>query len=75
MRHYLIVYDRDDSEIVYLRRFDSGTHAIGQRFVIEKAFKPPRYEVVVLGADSLAACRVTHARYFLTAAEIAQRAL
>jgi plasmid stabilization system protein ParE len=74
MRCYLIVYDRDDGEIVLLRRFSDSREALSHRFAHERHAAPSE-EVVVLCAGSLAALRVSHGRYFLTAAELAERAL
>ena len=70
--HYLIVYDRDDGEIVFLRRFSDSREAIRERFIYER-HATPREEVVVLSADSLEAVRNTHGRYFYSLRELITR--
>lgn len=72
MRHYLIVYDRSDGEIVLLQRFSDPQEALARRFAYERYAKPSE-EVVVLSGASLEAVRRTHGRYFYTVRELAQR--
>jgi hypothetical protein len=76
VQHYLLVYDRREGRIVRRRRFDDPNVALTARFTAEREFRDaPDMEIVVLGAESLAALRQTHARYFKRVQELAGQAL
>lgn len=77
MNHYLIVYRRSEGKLLRCTEYRSqrsGELALMDRFTLERKHAgDPDVEIVVLGADSLDALKVTHGRYFFTAAELAGR--
>jgi hypothetical protein len=76
VQHYLLIYDRREGRIVRRRRFDDPDVALTARFAAEREFREASdVEIVVLGAESLAALRQTHARYFKGVQELAGDAL
>jgi hypothetical protein len=78
MRHYLLVYERARRELVAEHEFDNSAEALRARFRVEREGmwegRPlsDDVEVVVLRAESAQTLRRTHARYFMTAREIAR---
>ena len=76
MQHYLVIYDRRAGEIIRRRRFETPAPALAARFEAEREFRDePDIEVVVLGADSWDALKLTHSRYFKGVQELADAAL
>jgi hypothetical protein len=76
VEYYLVVYDRSVGEIMRHDRFHASDPALAARFDAEREFRnEPDIEVVVLGADSWDALKVTHSRYFKRAREMARAAL
>ena len=73
MADFLLIYDRRAGKIIRHREYDDGHVALAARFEAEQEFRgQPDIEVVVLGADSWDALKVTHGRYFYTVAELMQ---
>ena len=73
--NWLIVYKRSDGKLLRCDEFADGRAALAERFQAEREHAgDPDLEIVVLGADSLEALKVTHGRYFLSAPELAARA-
>ena len=74
MNYYLLVYDRPKGKLVIGPVEYAGAErekALLRRFELEREFAAkPDYEIVVLGAESEAAIRRTHGRYFKTFAEL-----
>jgi hypothetical protein len=70
MRYYLIVFDRENHEIVELKEFARSEDAVHMRFKREIEHGARGYEVVVLGATSREALVNTHSRYFDTGREL-----
>lgn len=69
MKFFLIVYDRVARHIVELREFEPAQHDEAMAALFEREMRErldPRIEVVLLAAESLAALKHTHRRYFLT---------
>lgn len=63
--HFLIAYDHDARARVRMDEFTNGARAVEAYFDMEREFEDrPRVEVVLLGADSERAIRVTHPNYF-----------
>ena len=76
MQHFLVIYDRRAGEIVRHQRFHTPTPALAARFEAEREFRDdPDIEVVVLGAESWDALKLTHSRYFKGVQELAGAAL
>ena len=77
MRYFLVVYNRSTGD-VEVRGFAASQReqALEERFIRELAERGrPEMEVVLLGAESRAALKKTHARYFKTAGELAASGL
>ncbi len=65
--HFLLTYDRSERRLVNMERFHNGRKAVDAYDEREHEFADqPHIEVVLLGADSEEAIRVTHAIYFET---------
>src|SRR5260221_3961391 len=65
MNHYLIVFDRAESNVVRCEPFSARGAALNARFDAEREFRRnDQIEVVVLGASSPEALARTHSRYF-----------
>jgi hypothetical protein len=76
VKHYLLVFNRRASSIVRFSEFAQASEALTARFDAEAMYSDNRdIEVVVLGANSDAALRRTHARYFQGTKEMADTAL
>lgn len=76
MIHFLLVFDRREGRILSQREFDTRSAAMADRFEAERLHKGnPDIEVVVLGAESVAALKRTHARYFQDSRRMYLRAL
>jgi hypothetical protein len=74
MAHFLLIYDRDAGRLVRQQRYDGGPEAMRARFAAETEFAGhPEIEIVALVAESEAALRATHGRYFLSLTELADR--
>ncbi len=72
MNHYLMVFERVQGRVLRLERCDDAASAMRARFAAERLHRVDRnIEIVVLGAQSEAALRETHARYFEGAKELA----
>lgn len=74
MKHWLIIYNRREGRLLSCDPFEDSRAALAERFRLE-CDAHPDVEIVVLGADSLETLKVTHGRYFMTAAEMAGRVL
>ena len=62
---FLITYDRKKLRMADMERFRSGEKAVGRYEQLEHQFADqPHIEVVLLGADTEEAIRVTHPLYF-----------
>ncbi|MGH9132059.1 MAG: hypothetical protein ACRDWV_10425 [Acidimicrobiales bacterium] len=71
MRYFLLVYDRRRGQIVEESDFEHEPDALKERFAVEERLGfSSGLEVVVLGAESREALRLTHARYFQSADEL-----
>ncbi|MCY3661635.1 MAG: hypothetical protein OXH28_02275 [bacterium] len=65
--HFLITYDRSNRQLLNLERFHNGKKAVDTYGEREREYADrPQIEVVLLGADSEDAIRVTHPVYFRT---------
>ena len=65
--HFLLTYDRLQRRLVNMERFRDGRKAVAAYDEREHEFADqPHVEVVLLGADSEDAIRVTHPIYFET---------
>lgn len=63
MTYWLIAYNRKRGELLSCDPFEDSRAALAERFRLERDAHPD-VEIVVLGADSLEALKVTHGRYF-----------
>lgn len=75
MAHFLLIYDRSLGQLVRdPEQFDSSAAALTARFTAEREFTgQENVEIVAFDAESEAALRTTHARYFLSLPELAAR--
>ncbi len=65
--HFLLTYDRSERRLVNMEEFRDGKKAVDAYGEREREFADrPHIEVVLLGADSERAIRVTHPIYFET---------
>ena len=65
--HFLLTYDRLERRLANMERFRDGKRAVDAYDEREREFADrPHIEVVLLGADSEEAIRVTHPIYFET---------
>lgn len=65
--HFLLTYDRSERRLVNMERFHNGKKAVDTYGEREREYADrPQIEVVLLGADSEDAIRVTHPVYFRT---------
>lgn len=72
--HFLLVFDRAHSRLLSEQPFEDHRKALEQRFQAERMHRGnPDIEVVVLSAESRAALRMTHARYFESMSSLASR--
>ncbi|WP_419855059.1 hypothetical protein [Candidatus Poriferisodalis sp.] len=63
--HFLIAYDHDTRSRIVMEEFTNGARAVEAYGDLERQYEDhPRIEVVLLGADSEKAIRVTHPNYF-----------
>jgi len=73
MKHYLVIFDKALGDMSEFQEYDDGAEALSARFAAERRHAgDPNVEIVVLGADSKAVLRRTHARYFKTFGELVQ---
>ncbi|MDE0375375.1 MAG: hypothetical protein OXK16_05365 [bacterium] len=62
---FLITFDHDTGEQISLEEFRDTARALTAYSEREEQYRDnPRVEVVLLGADSVDAIRVTHSNYF-----------
>jgi hypothetical protein len=72
--HLLLVYDRDAGQLVRQASYETSVDAMRARFAAESEFAgKPEIEIVALVAESEAAARVTHGRYFMGLSDLAAR--
>ena len=65
--HFLLTYDRSARRLVNMEQFRDGKTAVDAYGEREREYADqPHIEVVLLGADSERAIRVTHPIYFET---------
>jgi hypothetical protein len=74
MSHLLLIYDRDAGRLVRQETYGTSADAMQARFAAETEFAGKQeIEIVALVAESEAAARITHGRYFLGLSELADR--
>lgn len=66
IKHFLLVFDRVESRLVEERSFGTDTDAaVAAYTATEREYADdPRFEIVLIGSDSIETVRVTHANYF-----------
>ncbi len=63
--NFLITFDHDARELIDLQEFRNTAQALQAYSEREEQYRTnPRMEVVLLGADSIDAIKVTHSNYF-----------
>ncbi|MDE0319211.1 MAG: hypothetical protein OXI97_04960 [Acidimicrobiaceae bacterium] len=63
--HFLIAYNHDTRSRIVMEEYTNGERAVEAYGDLEREYEDrPRVEVVLLGADSEDAIRVTHPNYF-----------
>lgn len=63
--HWLIVYDRPRGKLLRCQAYPDSQEALAERFRLERENRGDAgLEIAVLGAESLAAMKKTHGRYF-----------
>lgn len=76
MSHFLIVFDRELSDVIEIRNFGDAKAALSARLGAESIYSGrPEVEIVVLTAKSQEALRGTHMRYFEKFGQMASQAL
>lgn len=74
MNHFVLVYDQQLGKLILpIAKFGAsdGEAAMRRRFELEREYVGQKdIEIVVLGAESEAAIRKTHGRYFKTVGEL-----
>lgn len=75
MKYSVLIYDRTAGKLLRESEYEHRSTALQARFDAEVEFRGREkdIEVVVLGARSRSDLLRTHARYFLSASELAQR--
>lgn len=72
--HFLLIYDRDAGKLLRKEQFRSNGDAMRSRFAAGAEFAGrSEIEIVALTAESEEDLCVTHGRYFLGLAELADR--
>lgn len=67
LRHFLIVFDTAEQELVELCEFDDAGEAAAAYAKLERAHRGDRkLEIVVVSSDSLETVKRTHGNYFGT---------
>lgn len=66
IEHFLLVFDHDKAKLVELREFgeDSESALAAYAAKEQEIGDRPAIEIVLIGSDSLATVRLTHANYF-----------
>ena len=66
IHHFLLVFDHDKGHLVEQKDFGTdGVKAVNEYSVKELEYRNrPRVEIVLIGSDSIATIRLTHANYF-----------
>jgi hypothetical protein len=76
MIRYLIVFNRESSDVVEIHHFQDARIALEARLEAESRYSDrPEIEIVVLNAKSQEALRGTHRRYFEKFSRMAAQAL
>lgn len=66
IKHFLLVFDHDAGQLIETVEFGpDGDRAVKAYAAKEAEYRlNPRIEIVLIGSDSLATVRLTHANYF-----------
>lgn len=66
IKHFLLVFDREVGHLIQQRDFGTNMgEAIAEYQRMEREhFGDPRYDIVLVGSDSIETVKVTHASYF-----------
>ena len=73
MKQYLIQYDRTEHRLARCEEFADGDAAYAAYSALEKEHVfDDRYEIVLLGANSIQALHITHAHYFTPNGDLAR---
>ena len=65
MHHFLLVYGYDEGRLVERDEFDDADVAAAMYTAKEREYVDrPRYEIVLLGSDSIETIMKTHGHYF-----------
>lgn len=77
IKHFLLVFDRQVGHLIEQRDFGADMDAaIAEYQRIERErFGDSRYDIVLVGSDSIETVKVTHASYFRTGIESAEQYL
>jgi hypothetical protein len=76
VNHYLMVFDRVEGRVLRLAHCENAVLAMRARFEAERSYGAAKnIEIVVLGAQSEAELRETHARYFEDAGQLTMTGL
>jgi hypothetical protein len=77
MRFFVLIYSQSQGRLFDIESYgpESGQAALARRISLDNAYAgQPDVEVVLLSAESEAALRRTHSRYFESLAELAKGA-
>ena len=66
IKHFLLVFDHDAGKLIETIEFGADGERAVEAYASKEAEnrKNPRIEIVLIGSDSLATVRSTHANYF-----------
>lgn len=63
--HFLLVYDHEQDKLIHKEQFTDADEAVRVYFAKEQECRDRKLiEIVLIGSDSLATVRLTHANYF-----------
>lgn len=64
--YFLLVYSFDDGHLILQDEYTDSNEAVAAYNAAEKLYRPhlEKYEIVLIGADSIATVMKTHGHYF-----------
>lgn len=66
IKHFLLVFDREVGHLIEQRDFgtDMDAAVVEYQRIEREHFGDPRYDIVLVGSDSIETVMITHASYF-----------
>ena len=77
IKNFLLVFDREKGELIQQRDFGADVEAAVEEYQrLERAHRTDRrYDIVLVGSDSIESVQVTHASYFRSGMESVEQYL